>query len=328
MIRNLKRAARRNPWLRKAYYKLVGYYHGARLRSARLQLSPPENNNETAIAGGIDPAKIVWIFCTSRSGSTWLRGMLEDLVECRVWEEPKVGLLFGSFYDRAQEGQLGSPNFVMGDPTRKVWMNSLRNFVLDTARAAHPSITAGHYLIVKEPDGAIGAPLLMEALPESRMVLLIRDPRDVTASALDAKRKGNWMYEAQDETLRQKNLVDENPNAFVRSRAVTYRRAISKARQAYYDHRGSKCLVRYEDLRSDTLETMKRLCSALELACPDEELSRTVEKHSWENVPYKEKGAGKFYRKGASGSWGEDLTPRQVKIIEEITAPLLEEFYS
>src|SRR3712207_6950789 len=48
------------------------------------------------------------------------------------------------------------------------------------------------YLVVKEPNGSIGAPLLMEALPESRMILLVRDPRDVAASSIDARRKGGW----------------------------------------------------------------------------------------------------------------------------------------
>ena len=43
----------------------------------------------------------------------------------------------------------------------------MRNFVLEAAGASSPYITPRHYLIVKEPDGAIGAPLLMEALPES-----------------------------------------------------------------------------------------------------------------------------------------------------------------
>jgi Sulfotransferase domain len=52
-----------------------------------------------------------------------------------------------------------------------------------------------------------------------------------------------------------------------------------------------------------------------------------VEKHSWEAIPETEKGEGKFYRKGTPGSWRDDLTPEQAQIVEDITAPLLKEFY-
>jgi hypothetical protein len=38
----------------------------------------------------------------------------------------------------------------------------------------------------------VGAVLLAEALPESRMVLLVRDPRDYTASWVDAHKEGGW----------------------------------------------------------------------------------------------------------------------------------------
>jgi hypothetical protein len=56
-------------------------------------------------------------------------------------------------------------------------------------------------------------------------------------------------------------------------------------------------------------------------------LTRAVEKHSWENVPEKEKGEGKFYRKASPGGWRKDLTLEQAKVVERITAPLLQEFY-
>jgi hypothetical protein len=45
---------------------------------------------------------VVWIFCTPRSGSTWIRSMLDDLLDGEVWEEPKVGRLFAEFSSRAK----------------------------------------------------------------------------------------------------------------------------------------------------------------------------------------------------------------------------------
>jgi hypothetical protein len=52
-----------------------------------------------------------------------------------------------------------------------------------------------------------------------------------------------------------------------------------------------------------------------------------VEKNSWEMIPSEQKGDGKFHRKAKPGGWREDLTARQVEIVEDITAPLLNEFY-
>ena len=83
-----------------------------------------------------------------------------------------------------------------------------------------------------------------------------------------------------------------------------------------------------EDLRKDALGTMRRIYSALEIPVDERELSRAVEKRSWENMPERKKGSGTFLRKATPGGWADDLTPQQAKTIERITAPLLKEFYS
>jgi hypothetical protein len=44
--------------------------------------------------------------------------------------------------------------------------------------------------MITEPKDAVDAPLLTEALSESRMILLVRDLRDVISSLLDAAREG------------------------------------------------------------------------------------------------------------------------------------------
>jgi hypothetical protein len=326
--RPLRRVAKRSPMMVKARDELIDRYHRVLLKGTGVRNKLSGSAPSARESSGVNPGNMIWIFSASRSGSTWLRSMMAELADHKVWEEPSVSRLFGSFYRKAQKRQLASTHFIMGNPSRQGWIKLIRTFVLDGAHYTHPFLSSKHYLVIKEPDSAGGAPLLMEALPESRMIFLVRDPRDVAASALDAARKGSWMYEVLDKVAwKEEALANTNPDDFVRARANGYLRLIGSIKEAYDAHKGRKVLIRYEELRADPLETMKRIYSALEIPVEEEALAWTVEKHSWESIPRREKGEGKFYRKGTPGGWREDLTPRQVEIVESITAPLLEEFY-
>jgi hypothetical protein len=323
--RALRRAAGRSRTLKQGYHWLANKYRQFLPEAARLR----------ATLGGKDvgdtrvkPDNIVWIFGSGRSGSTWLRSMMEELDRHQLWEEPMVGKLFGEFYNRTMESELHRPDFIMANATRKGWIRSIRDFVLDCASYTHPGLGADDYLVVKEPNGSMGAHLLMEALPESRMILLVRDPRDIVSSMLDGARQGGWMYERKEnDEWKRRAVPDKNPDTFVRNRSRKYLQQAGSAKKAYDAHQGAKVLIRYEELRSDTLGTMKRMYSTLGIEVDEGELARVVEKHSWENIPEEEKGEGKFYRKATPGGWREDLTPEQARIIEEVAAPLLEEFY-
>jgi hypothetical protein len=153
----------------------------------------------------------------------------------------------------------------------------------------------------------------MEALPESRMILLVRDPRDVAASALDGHRRGGHAYRRAIERLhqvekREANRADDNPNSFIEAQANRYLRNVGNALQAYESHEGHKAFVKYEDLLADTFGEMSQVYSALQIPVDEEELSQAVDRHSWENVSEEEKGPGKFNRKATPGSWREDLS--------------------
>src|SRR5919205_1413432 len=154
------------------------------------------------------------------------------------------------------------------------------------------------------------------------MILLIRDPRDVAASTMDARRTGGWSYERNKRLYLEGQRVpaDKDPDAFVANPANQYLRNVGNSKLAYDAHQGRKVLVKYEDLRADTLSTMKRIYYALGIPADKEELARVVEKHSWENIPEEEKGEGKFYRKATPQAWREDLTRHQVRTVERITA--------
>ncbi len=265
--------------------------------------------------GGIRPENIVWIFGAGRTGSTWLSRMMGELRGHTVWFEPWVGALFDPYHLRLEDRK--GKHFILAPRFRDTWLRSIRSFVLDGAGVRFLEVTGDGYLVIKEPGGSVGAPLLMEALPESRMILLVRDPRDVVASWVDAHREGGWRGKRRKE--RKLPTVD--------GRARKYLQNVGEAKKAYDLHEGRKVLVRYEELRADALGTMRRIYSALKIPVDEEELLRAVKKHSWENIPEEEKGEGKFYRKATPGGWREDLTPEQVKRVEKITAPLLDELY-
>jgi hypothetical protein len=290
----------------------------------RGALSEPTRTNAGGpSAGGVAPENMIWIFGTGRTGSTWLAAMMEEPDGHDVWFEPRVGTVF----DPQRFQRHGGKHFILASQYKDVWLRSIRNFILDGANARFPELDGG-YLAVKEPGGSVGAGLIMEALPESGMVLLIRDPRDVVASWLDATRKGGWQTRRRGEGGRRaESLAETKPNAFVRRHANAYLQHVGSARRAYEAHEGRKVVVRYEDLRADTLGTMKRMYGELNIPLEVAQLAKAVEKHSWENIPEEEKGQGKFYRKATPEAWREDLTRRQVKTVERITAPLLEEFY-
>src|SRR5215210_1658084 len=266
---------------------------------------------------------LVWIFGSGRTGSSWLSRMIASPPRRSRWNEPDVGRLFGNFYERAAHRHQ-KRSFILSDRHRALWLGTARSLVLESAAARFPERVEGGYVIVKEPHGSRGAPLMMEALPESRMIFLVRDPRDVLASVLDSRKAGSW---AAERTTTMDEMARNDPDRFVAKRAEEYVQDILKSKQAYEAHEGYKAFVRYEDLRTDALGHVRRIHSSLELPAGEKQLARAVEKHSWENVPEERKGEGKIFRKATPGGWREDLTSGQVRIVERVAAPVLEAFY-
>lgn len=268
--------------------------------------------------------QLVWMFGSPRTGSTWISGVMAELDNQKRWNEPHVGLLFGSFlYEKIgpENALTNSPAFILGEPHRKAWLTSIKNFVLENAAARYPGLGRDQYIVIKEPNGAIGAPLMTEAMPESRLIFLLRDPRDVVSSWLDAFGEDSWT------STNREYDTDEKLNTHTRFLSERYLKVVSQVQKAYEAHSGKKAFVRYEDLRRDTFGTMYATYQSLGIEVDEASLRTAVEKHAWESIPESRKGSGKFYRKAAPGGWREDLTPAQIRIVEEVTSSVISEFY-
>ena len=231
---------------------LIGQFKEEPEELAQPRSRLPESHTSSG-SNGVKPENVIWIFGSGRTGSTWLSKMMGDLEDHSLWPEPYIGEVFGSaYYLRAWDRQREREGYILSRPYKQVWLQSMRDLLLDGARARYPH--ARGYLVIKEPHGSIAAPLLMEALPESSMVFLIRDPRDVVSSRLDAHRMGGWTRKLTGKTKR--TLADTDPDAFVKTAANVYLRDIEKVKEAYDAFDGRKALVRYERLRTDTVEEL------------------------------------------------------------------------
>jgi len=279
---------------------------------------------------GIQPESMIWIFGAHRTGSTWLSNMLGDLEAHVEWKEPLVGLILGYDYlipewwrDGADLVMRDRADFLLSDKYQEVWLNSIRALVLDGANARYPDVADHGYLVIKEPNGSIGAPVIARALPQSRLVFLVRDPRDIVASLLAAHSEGSWIARVG----LGDPLADRDPEEFVRKHAHHCMDHLLRAQEAYEHHAAPKALVRYEDLRADAAEELKRICRAIEVPVDEGQLRRAVERHDWESVPAELKGVGEHYRKALPGCYEDDLTREQIRAVEEIAAPILDKLY-
>lgn len=279
--------------------------------------------------GRVNTENMIWILGSPRTGSTWLSRILGQLKKHLVWNEPFFGVLLGLRDNMANSGRLNNKDFLLADPYKDVWLRSMRRLFLDVCEAKFPGIKPNHYLVVKEPNGSFSAPLIMEAFPESKLIFLTRDGRDVVASLLDAAGSSWYGYDRYEPSLAEATMQGgrfilprhESEEEFVEQLARNYVTSIDAVEEAYARHPdGAKAMIGYEELREDPFRCIRGIYETLRIGIDENRLKEAIAKRAWENIPEGEKGEGKFFRKAKPGSWKEDLTERQIEIVERVIA--------
>jgi hypothetical protein len=284
---------------------------------------------------------LAWIFGSSRSGSTWLLRMLAELDRVIPVDDPHIGhhlgvwrpipLAWATAKDPPKLGTLADfkrkkRDYLFSDRYRDTWMPQLRELISTRfeAQAAEYIEDAGGIedplVVVKEP-GSHAADTIMELFPDSSLIFLLRDGRDVVDSWLDAYRDGSW---ATDEGAYP--LDDTGRPALIRwqSSVWLHRTEVVQETFARVDPE-RRVLIRYEEMREDPVTALERICGMLGIEATRQELEEIAGTHAFSSVPKSDKGEGREIRRAEPGGWSDHMTRDEITEMHEILGEKLNE---
>ena len=279
--------------------------------------------------------KLVWLIGSPRSGSTWLYRLLCSPPTVVGIHEPLIGAHLGllasatadvptvRFSDRPRLVDLRGEDdeYFFSRSQAEAWMPQLRHMVLSRFSGHIPR--AARRCVVHEPNGSEGADLLIPAMPSSRLLFLVRDGRDVVDSMVDGSRPGTWLDQAF-------GLGTERTGgdrlAYVIEQASRWSVRMNVVQRAYDQHPARlRYLVKYEDLLRNTQDEVSSIFRWLQVDEP-RELSERIAALSFDAIPEKQKGPGRFNRAASPGLWRENLSEEEQQACDKVMAPTLTRF--
>jgi len=268
---------------------------------------------------------IIWIFADRRSGTTWLAKELLSFI--KNWmDEPLIGLHLGRFeisdngFKRILDLQADRENYFFSKKHKDNWQFFLRKLILN--RIFHQFDDISNKIIIKEPTGSFTSDILAQCLPHSKIIILLRDGRDVIDSKIDAESPGGW--EINEKKGFRKEVTETNRQQHIRRFSQVWNGLIEILLKAYENHSPElRLLLKYEDLRVNTFQELKKIYQFLEVKIDDKEIQKIVNKFAFENIPQNERGKGKFKRFASPGMWKENFNDEEKSLLNNLIGETL-----
>ena len=265
--------------------------------------------------------KIIWLASYPKSGNTWFRVFLANLLgeECNDVEGADINTLHGGPIASSRklfDNHVG----VEASDLLPDEINELRQSVYERT-----SNEAQKILFMKVHDAFTylhdGTPLF-SAKATKGVIYIIRNPLDITLSfanhlAREVERIIPKM--ANEEYSFCSNSKEINNQ--LRQRLLSWSNHV----QSWANAPEVKVhVVRYEDMKLNPFDTFYNAVKFACFSCTREEVHQAVELSSFDRLKRQEEEkyfnekpihAGSFFRKGAIGTWRETLTEEQVKTI-------------
>jgi len=278
-------------------------------------------------------AGIFWLASYPKSGNTWMRLFLSNLKSVR---EMPVDI---------------NSNHDNGIASARTWLDHLLAYdTLDLTPAevdavrpdchAWASAEASHTAFHKIHDANVGpepgTPLIR---PDGcrGAVYILRNPLDVAASA--ANHWGTSLDKAIDRMNRCDAALLEGQSAAQSQVRLQVRQKLldwSAHVLSWSDAPGLPVhVVRYEDLLADPVAQFGAVARFLQLPDDDASLRRAVEASRFEELSRQEEASGfrershqaeRFFRKGRSGGWREELDATQVARLVAVHGAVMQRY--
>lgn len=305
-------------------------------------------------------SRLVWIWGSPRSGSTWLLRLLshpltlDDRAPLGFHQPPRwrgsvdmlpinesfltnhlAPLVQGALYTESWKPMTLSvlfdldtrPNCFFSPQYQDVWGPEVRRLTLVRfhgfiERAATGCRLASSPLVaIKEVNGPHAADLMMSICRRSKMVFLVRDGRDVLDSLIHAAGPGGFFFKGRSAFRGPEERLE-----WVRRTCRVWVGDMKTIQRAYDAHPpGLRRRITYEELRENTATTLAPVVEWLGLGRDRRWLEGAIESNSFERVPEAAKGTTRFFRSAKPGAWEKNLTQEERRIAQEIMGETLAE---
>jgi Sulfotransferase family len=278
--------------------------------------------------------RLVWMFGSPRTGSTWLMQLFSELPGVAVIDESYVPLHLVPIDHTVPEGEY----FAQGQRSRDPHYFFARRYMPELQPELRGMILRGfvrqleelgqttdpRWLVIKEPNGSHAADSVMSLFPESRLLFLVRDGRDVIDSLIDAMlARDSWWQQSQ--VSEEPRIVGERM-AFIRHHANLWLQRTEAVQRAYTaTPQALRLQVGYEALLADTVSGFERMLDWLGMEVDPGAVRAAVQKRAFSSIPAEQKGPGKRARSATPGQWRERLRPAEIDLVESIMGPKLRE---
>lgn len=273
-------------------------------------------NPEELIAG----KRLLFLVGGPRSGTTWLQLLLSRSPRIATANETHLFTAYTpslfSAWEHHQQNvrRLGLHNLMHEDE----YFAFIKYFACSVmARIAERNLRAD-IILEKTPDHVLYWQSILKTFPEALFLHIVRDPRSVVAS-LCAAGAGWGVQWASREVL-------ENCETWIK---------YVKKSQGLKATSNNFLQIRYEDLWQHGEETLLSVFSWLGVDISPQECSQYLSECDIDNLrnnrltgaPWDLTTEPKdFYRKGGTETWRDELTAREVYLIEHLTHELMREF--